>query len=47
MGGLFQLFGGRGGDFQELGHHPLFLHLMVSLRTVMVPVGVSLSMLIY
>ena len=24
MAGLFQLFGGRGGDFQELGHHPLF-----------------------
>ena len=24
MGGLFQLFWGRGGDFQELGHRPLF-----------------------
>ena len=24
MGGLFQLFGGRGRDFQELGHCPLF-----------------------
>ena len=24
MGGLFQLFRGRGGDFQELGHRPLF-----------------------
>ena len=24
MGGLFQLFWGRGGDFQKLGHHPLF-----------------------
>ena len=24
MGGLFQLFWGRGRDFQELGHHPLF-----------------------
>ena len=23
VGGLFQLFGGRGGDFQVLGHHPL------------------------
>ena len=23
MGGLFQLFLGRGGDFQDLGHHPL------------------------
>ena len=24
MGGVFELFGGRGGDFQELGYHPLF-----------------------
>ena len=24
MGGLFQLFCRRGGDFQELGHRPLF-----------------------
>ena len=24
MGGLFQLFGGRGGSVQELGHCPLF-----------------------
>ena len=24
MGGLFQLFWGRGGDFQELGYCPLF-----------------------
>ena len=24
MEGLFQLFWGRGGGFQELGHHPLF-----------------------
>ena len=24
MGGLLQLFGGRGGDLQELGHHPVF-----------------------
>ena len=24
MGGVFQLFWGRGGDFQELGHRPLF-----------------------
>ena len=23
MGGLVQLFGGRGGNFQELGHHAL------------------------
>ena len=23
VGGLFQIFWGRGGDFQELGHHPL------------------------
>ena len=24
MGRLFQLLWGRGGNFQELGHHPLF-----------------------
>ena len=24
MGGVFQLFGGEGGGFQELGHNPLF-----------------------
>ena len=24
MGGLVQLFWGRGGDFQELGHHSLY-----------------------
>ena len=24
MGGLFQLFSGKGGDFQELDHRPLF-----------------------
>ena len=24
MGAVFQLFWGRGGDFQELGHCPLF-----------------------
>ena len=43
MGGVFQLFWGRGGDFQELGHH--FLTFMVGLGTVMVPVGVSFSLL--
>ena len=44
-GGLFQLFWGRGGDFQELGHHPLFWSLMVSLGTGTVPLGVSFSLL--
>ena len=34
MGGLFQLFWGRGGDFQELGHQAIFGLLMV-LGTVM------------
>ena len=31
MGGVFQLFWGRGGDFRELGHCPLFLiyHLFI------------------
>ena len=24
VGELFQIFWGRGGDFQELGHHPPF-----------------------
>jgi len=24
MGGVFQLFWGTHGDFQELGHYPLF-----------------------
>ena len=30
MGGLFQLFLGRGGDFQDLGHLPL-LGLLIAL----------------
>ena len=35
---------GREGDFQELGHCH-FLTFMVDLGTVMVPVGVSFSLL--
>ena len=31
MGGLFQLFWGRGGDFQELGHYSFFGLLTVGL----------------
>ena len=45
MGGLFQLFWGRGGDFQELPPPPTFWPFMVSLGTVMALVGVSFSML--
>ena len=37
-------FGGKGGDFHELGH---FLPFMVGLRIVMVLVGVSFSLLMY
>ena len=32
MGGLFQLFGGRGGDFQELDNCPLFGLLWLALE---------------
>ena len=35
---------GKGGDFQELGHCSLFVFL-VGLGTLMVPVGMSLTML--
>ena len=35
---------GRGGDFQELGHRPLF-DPHGHLRTVMAPVGVLFSLL--
>ena len=45
MGGVFQIFGGRSGDFQKFGHHPL-LTFMVGLATVMVPVDVSFGLLI-
>ena len=34
---------GRGGDFQELGHHPLF----DPYGTVMEPVGVSFRLLMW
>ena len=46
MGGLFQLFGGRGRDFQELGHCPLFGLLWAALEFVVAPTGVSFSVLI-
>ena len=46
MGEIFQLFWGRGEDFQELGHHPL-LTFRVDLGTVVVlmdmPPGLLLS----
>ena len=45
MGGIFQLFWGRSGDFQELGHHRLF-GLLRCLGTVMALPGVSFSLLI-
>ena len=44
MGGIFQLFGGEGGGFQELGHNH-FLTFMVRLRPLLAPVCVSLSLL--
>ena len=43
VGGLFQLSWRRGGDFQELGPRPLVDHVLVSPRTVMAPVDMSLS----
>ena len=46
MGGLFQLFLGRGEDFQELGRCALFGLLTADLGTVRVPLGVSFSLLI-
>ena len=45
MGGLFQLLLGRGGDFQELNYNQLLGGLIVPV-TVMVPLGVSFSLLI-
>ena len=39
-GGIVQLFWGRGGDFPELGHSPLF-----GLGTVLATMGVSYSVL--
>ena len=41
VGGVLQLFGERGEDFQELGHCPHFV-----LETVVAPLGISLSSLI-
>lgn len=45
MGGLFQLFPGRGAGFPGIGLPPTFWPFMVGLRTLVVPVGMSLSML--
>ena len=45
MGGVFQLFWGRGGNFGDWATVH-FLTFMVGLGTVMVLVGVSFSMLI-
>ena len=44
VGVLFQLFLGRGGDFQELGHCPLLSLLTVTWNS-MAPLGVSFSLL--
>ena len=44
MGGIFQLFGGRCGDFQERAITHI-LTLVVTLGTVIAPVGVSFSLL--
>ena len=46
MSGGIILFWGRGRDFQDLGHHPLF-GLLGSLGTVMASLGASLSLLLY
>ena len=43
MGGLFQLSWGRGQGFPGTGPPPTFQLFMVGLRTVVAPVGVSLS----
>ena len=45
MAGLFQLFWGRGGDFQELATTH-FLVFWWCLGTVIAPLGVSFSLLI-
>ena len=45
MGGIFQLFEGRGRCFHELGHC-LLLTFVVGLTTVMAPVAVSCSTLL-
>ena len=44
MGGIFELFWGRGRSFQELGHC-LLLTFVVGLTTVTAPVAVSCSVL--
>ena len=43
MGRLLKIFGGRGGDFRNWATAH-FCPFMVSLGTVMAPVGVSFSM---
>ena len=45
MGGLFQLFWGRGQRFSGIGPLHTFWSLMTSLGTVMVPLGVSFNLL--
>ena len=47
MGGLFQLFQGKGRGSQGTGPPPSFWPFIVSLRTVMSSVSVSFSMLMY
>ena len=44
MAGLFQLFWGKGRDFQAFGH--VHFSLMVDLGTVMAALTVSFSLLI-
>ena len=46
MGGLFQLFWGRGRDLQDLGHHSLLGLLTVPWNTRVAPLGVSFHLLI-
>ena len=45
MGGLFQLFLGRGGDFQDVGHYPL-LGLLTVPGALTALLGVSFHLLI-
>ena len=45
MRGLFQLFWGKGGNFQGLGHRPL-LGLLTVHGTVVAPLGPSFYLLI-
>ena len=47
VGGLFQLFWGRGEGFPGIGPQPTFWPCIIGLRIVMALVGVSLPMLVY